>query len=120
MADIQRELYVALTIDRGHRGPMLIASAAGGMDIEEVAATRPQDIHTEPIEPVLGLMPYQTRRLAAKLELTAAQVRPGDPGIERPVSHLYRIGLRPGGNQSADYHRRRPGGGVRRQAGSRG
>lgn len=87
LADIQRELYIALTIDRTHRGPVLIASAAGGMDIEEVAATRPQDIHTEPIAPVLGLMPYQTRRIAAQLNLTPAQSRPA----AQILNALYRI-----------------------------
>jgi succinyl-CoA synthetase beta subunit len=87
LADIKKELYVALTIDRCHRGPVMIVSAAGGMDIEEVAATRPEDIHTEPIEPVLGLMPFQTRRLARVLGL--------DPSVARPASQvmniLYRI-----------------------------
>ena len=87
LADIQRELYVALTIDRGFRGPVLLVSAAGGMDIEEVAATNPQDIHTEPIEPVLGLMPYQTRRLAARLNLEPAQARPAI----QVLNALYRI-----------------------------
>ena len=87
LADIRRELYVALTIDRGHRGPVLIVSAAGGMDIEEVAATRPEDIHTEPIEPVLGLMPYQTRRLTARLNLEPSQARPA----AQVLNALYRI-----------------------------
>lgn len=87
LADIRRELYVALTIDRGRRGPVLIVSAAGGMDIEEVAATRPEDIHTEPIEPVLGLMPYQTRRLTARLNLEPSQARPA----AQVLNALYRI-----------------------------
>ena len=87
LADIRRELYVALTIDRGFRGPVLLVSAAGGMDIEEVAATNPQDIHTEPIEPVLGLMPYQTRRLAARLNLEPAQARQAI----QVLNALYRI-----------------------------
>ena len=87
LADIRRELYVALTIDRGHRGPVLIVSAAGGMDIEEVAATRPEDIHTEPIEPVLGLMPYQTRRLTDRLNLEPSQARPA----AQVLNALYRI-----------------------------
>ncbi len=87
LADIRQELYLAITIDRGFRGPVMLASAAGGMDIEEVAATRPQDIHTEPIEPVLGLMPYQTRRVIARLKLA--------PSLHRPAAQLmtalYRI-----------------------------
>ena len=70
LADIDRELYLAITIDRDFRGPIMMASSAGGMDIEEVAATRPQDIYMEPLSPILGLMPFQTRRLTAKLGLT--------------------------------------------------
>ena len=87
LADIKKELYVALTIDRGFRGPVMIASASGGMDIEEVAATSPEDIHTEPIEPVLGLMPYQARRVTARLGLEGAQARPAT----QVLNALYRI-----------------------------
>jgi succinyl-CoA synthetase beta subunit len=87
LADIKKEMYIALTIDRGHRGPVMIVSASGGMDIEEVAATSPEAIYTEPIEPVLGLMPFQTRRLARVLGL--------NPSVARPASQvmnaLYRI-----------------------------
>ena len=87
LADIKKELYVALTIDRGFRGPVMIASASGGMDIEEVAATSPQDIHTEPIEPVLGLMPYQARRVVSRLGLDGAPARPA----AQVLNALYRI-----------------------------
>jgi succinyl-CoA synthetase beta subunit len=87
LADIKQELYVALTIDRGHRGPVMIASAAGGMDIEEVAAANPENIHTEPIEPVLGLMPYQARRVISRLRLDSAQARPA----AQAFNALYRI-----------------------------
>ena len=75
LADIKQELYVALTIDRGFRAPVMIVSAAGGMDIEEVVDSRPQDIHTEPIEPILGLMPFQTRRLVEKLGIKPPAAR---------------------------------------------
>ena len=64
---IDRELYLAVTLDRALAMPVLLASRAGGMDIEEVAATRPEHIHSEAIDPLLGLMPFQTRRLASKL-----------------------------------------------------
>ena len=87
LADIQKELYVALTIDRGFRGPVMIVSASGGMDIEEVAATSPDDIHTEPIEPVLGLMPYQTRRLVSRLGLEGTAAR----SATQVLNTLYRI-----------------------------
>ena len=75
LADIARELYLAITIDRVARSPVLLASPAGGMDIEEVAATRPQDIHNEVIDPVMGFMPFQARRLAAKLGLKGSQAQ---------------------------------------------
>ena len=80
LADISQELYLALTVDRVERVPVMLASASGGMDIEGVAAANPGDIHTEPIDPVLGFMPYQARRLATRLGLdpsltgTAAQI----------------------------------------------
>ena len=75
LADIARELYLAITIDRVARSPVLLASPAGGMDIEEVAATRPEDIHNEVIDPVMGFMPFQARRLTAKLGLEGSQAQ---------------------------------------------
>ncbi len=87
LAEIKKELYVALTIDRGFRGPVMIASASGGMDIEEVAASSPESIHTEPIEPVLGLMPFQARRVISRLGLEAGQAR----AASQALTALYRI-----------------------------
>ena len=72
LADISQELYFALTIDRVEREPVMLVSSSGGMDIEEVAATEPENIHNEPIDPVLGLMPYQSRRLARQLGLDSS------------------------------------------------
>jgi len=66
---IARELYLALTLDRGSEGFAIIASTEGGMDIEEVAARTPQAIHTQLVDPNLGLRPYQSRKLAHALEL---------------------------------------------------
>ena len=74
-AAIAREIYLAITIDRIHRRPVIIASASGGVDIEETAASNPQAITTEAIDPVLGLMPFQIRRLTARLELDSALAR---------------------------------------------
>jgi len=87
LADIKQELYVALTIDRGHRGPALLVSTQGGMDIEEVAANNPEDIHTEPIDPLSGLMPFQTRRLVRKLGLDQAVASEA----AKVLSALYRV-----------------------------
>jgi succinyl-CoA synthetase beta subunit len=87
LADIKQELYVALTIDRSHRGPAMLVSTKGGMDIEEVAANNPEDIHTEPIDPLSGLMPFQTRRLVRKLGLDQDVAREA----AEVLSALYRV-----------------------------
>ncbi len=87
LADISSEMYVALTMDRNHRAPVLIASAAGGMSIEETAATNPDAIVTEVVEPGLGLMPYQCRRVAARLGMSGTTARQGAD----IVAALYRI-----------------------------
>jgi len=73
--DIDKEYYLAMTIDRGTGAPVLIASAEGGMDIEEVAATKPEAIRREVIHPSLGLRPFQARKLAYALGFTGTQVR---------------------------------------------
>ncbi len=74
--DIERELYLSITTDGGRRRPVVIASAAGGMEIEEVAQTEPEKVLTEPIDPAIGVQPFQGRRLAAGLGLPPAQTRP--------------------------------------------
>ncbi len=74
--DIERELYLSITTDGGRRRPVVIASAAGGMEIEEVAHTSPEKVLTEPIDPAIGFQPFQGRKLAEALGLPAAQVRP--------------------------------------------
>ncbi len=76
LADIRQELYLAITIDRVFQGPVLLASASGGMEIEEVAATNPQAIHTEPVDPLLGFMPFQARRLVSNLGLAPSLLLP--------------------------------------------
>ena len=75
--DIARELYASLVVDRSSGRPILIASAAGGMDIEEVAATTPEQILTETVDPAMGLQPFQARRLALGLGLTGGVFRQG-------------------------------------------
>ena len=87
LADIKQELYVALTIDRDHHGPAMLVSTKGGMDIEEVAANNPEDIHTEPIDPLSGLMPFQTRRLVRILGLDHAVASEA----AKVLSALYRV-----------------------------
>jgi succinyl-CoA synthetase beta subunit len=72
-AQIAHELYLGAVVDRGSRRVTFMASRAGGMDIEEVAATTPEKIFTATIDPVLGLQDYQTRLLGFSLELDDAQ-----------------------------------------------
>ena len=68
-SDIDRELYLSLLVDRGRRRIAIMASAAGGMDIEEVAATEPDRIITEFVDPAAGLQPFQARRIGFALGL---------------------------------------------------
>ena len=70
-ASVARELYLAITVDRISRGPVVIASAAGGMEIEEVAETQPDKIAREGVDIAVGLQPFQARRLARTLGLEA-------------------------------------------------
>ena len=74
--DIERELYVGIVTDGAARGPVVMVSEAGGMDIEEVAETTPDKIIRVPIDPGLGLQPYQGRKIAYGLGMGPAQVRP--------------------------------------------
>src|SRR5258707_138469 len=67
--DIKRELYLGLLVDRASGLPVFMASAAGGMEIEEVAKENPEAILREPIQPVVGLQPFQARKIAFGLGL---------------------------------------------------
>jgi succinyl-CoA synthetase beta subunit len=66
---IKKEFYVAVLLDRAVSRPVVMASTEGGMDIEEVAARTPEKILRETIDPAVGKMPYQARKLAAALGL---------------------------------------------------
>ena len=68
---IEREFYLSLLVDRSRRRIAIMASAAGGTDIEEVAATAPDRIVTELIDPAAGLQPFQVRRIGFALGLDA-------------------------------------------------
>ncbi|MBD3174756.1 MAG: ADP-forming succinate--CoA ligase subunit beta [Armatimonadia bacterium] len=57
-ADIDRELYLSIALDRSIRAPLMLGSAMGGVDIEEVAKTQPEAIERVPIDPEFGLRPY--------------------------------------------------------------
>lgn len=74
-ADIVTESYVGIIIDRAQKKPVIMVSAAGGVDIEEVAAKTPEKIHKFAVDPVYGLRAYQARDLAAKLYTDINQIR---------------------------------------------
>ena len=73
--DIASELYLGLLIDRAAQRPLMMASAAGGMDIEQVAAQTPELIHKVHIDPGIGLAAFQARRLAYAVGLTGPVAR---------------------------------------------
>jgi len=74
-SDIKRELYLSLLVDRSQERVVFMASADGGMDIEEVAAKTPERIITIAVDPAAGLMPYQTRLMGFKLGLEGDQLK---------------------------------------------
>jgi succinyl-CoA synthetase beta subunit len=71
---IEKELYLGILVDRGEGKPVFMASAAGGMDIEQVAAERPEAILKQYIDPGLGLEPFQARKIAFALGLKGTQL----------------------------------------------
>ncbi|TJY63024.1 ADP-forming succinate--CoA ligase subunit beta [Sinimarinibacterium sp. CAU 1509] len=84
---IARELYVSALVDRSRERIVFMASAAGGMDIEEVAATTPEKIKHIYVEPSAGLQPYQARQLGFFMDLNKAQV----DQFTKILMGLYRI-----------------------------
>jgi len=84
---IERELYLGVVIDNAAGMVVIMASEAGGMDIEEIAATSPDKILKAHIDPALGIHPYRARRLAFDLNLAPAQIRPAT----EIISNLYKL-----------------------------
>jgi succinyl-CoA synthetase beta subunit len=76
--DIARELYLGIVVDRSVAGPVLIASPAGGVNIEEVAAKTPELIFKEAFHPDSGLQAFQVRKLCKRLDLAGPSVRSAD------------------------------------------
>ena len=86
-SDIERELYLSLLVDRSSERVAIVASAAGGMDIEEVARTAPEQIFTVTLHPAAGLLGHQSRRIAFGLGLDASQ----SASLGRILSNLVRL-----------------------------
>jgi succinyl-CoA synthetase beta subunit len=85
--DIARELYLSIVIDSSQRMPVIMASEAGGVDIEEVASKTPEKILKAHVDPMTGFQPFLGRRLAFGLNLEAEQVRLAG----QLIGNLYRV-----------------------------
>jgi succinyl-CoA synthetase beta subunit len=86
-SEIERELYLAIVVDSASRSPVIIASQAGGMEIEEVAEANPEMLLREVVNPTVGFQPYQGRRLGYALGLPNELIRP----MADLVTNLYGI-----------------------------
>lgn len=89
LADIASEIYLGMLVDRSSKRIAIIASSAGGMDIEEVAATTPEKIINTIIDPVLGVQNFQTNRIGYVLGLDKNQQKQ----LNHIVKSLYRLFL---------------------------
>jgi succinyl-CoA synthetase beta subunit len=87
--DIKRELYLSILVDRAAEAPVILASASGGMEIEEVAKEHPEAILREVISPAAGLQSYQVRKIVFGLGLPAEMVKVAEPFFQS----LYRAFL---------------------------
>jgi succinyl-CoA synthetase beta subunit len=85
-ADIAREIYSAVLLDRATAAPVIVASNEGGVEIEAVAAKSPEKIIREPIDPLAGLQPFQTRKLAKQLGFESSQLK----SVSKLFEGLYR------------------------------
>jgi len=85
-ADIAREIYFAVLLDRATATPVIVASTEGGVEIEAVAAKSPEKIIREPINPLAGLQAFQTRKLAKQLGFESLQLK----NASRLFEGLYR------------------------------
>ena len=83
---IKKELYLAITIDRSLQTPMLIASAEGGVEIEEVAKKSPGKIIKEPIDLLFGIHQFQVRRIASQLGISGISTA----GLNNLITSLFR------------------------------
>ncbi len=75
-ADIEREVYFAVLLDRATSAPLIVASTEGGVEIETVAEKSPEKIMREPVDPLAGLQPFQTRKLAKQLGFKSNEIKP--------------------------------------------
>src|SRR6266566_3378883 len=74
-AQIAREIYFAILLDRATAAPLIVASTEGGVEIEAVAAKSPEKIIREAIDPLAGIQPFQARKLAKQLGFESSQLK---------------------------------------------
>ena len=74
-AQIAREIYFAILLDRATAAPLIVASTEGGVEIETVAVRSPEKIIRESVDPLAGLQPFQTRKLAKQLSFESSQLK---------------------------------------------
>ena len=91
-AEIATESYVGILVDRASQRPLLIVSAAGGIDIEEVAARTPERIHRLAVDPRYGLLPHQALGLGLKLYRSISQARAAADIMQRLYTAVYAVG----------------------------
>ncbi|MBI3772554.1 MAG: ADP-forming succinate--CoA ligase subunit beta [Gammaproteobacteria bacterium] len=87
LCDIAKELYVSLMVDRSSERVVIMASAMGGMDIEEVAAKQPEALIKIVVDPVVGLMPYQCRQISFGMGLPVELAGP----MTKLLTGLYKM-----------------------------
>jgi succinyl-CoA synthetase beta subunit len=85
--DIEQELYLGALVDRSHKSVVFMGSAAGGVDIEQVAEETPEQIITAAVDPAAGFMPYQARQIGFRMGLNAKQVGQ----LTKIMAGLYRL-----------------------------
>ena len=85
--DIEQELYLGALVDRAHKAVVFMGSAAGGVDIEQVAAETPDQIHTAVVDIAAGFQPYQARQIGFAMGLNPKQVGQ----LTRIMSGLYKL-----------------------------
>ena len=105
---IEKELYLGIVIDRDEARPVFMASAAGGMEIEQVAAENPDAILKEHIDPGMGLEAFQARKLAFGLGLKPPQINDAVRFMTGAVSSISGDRLFVDGDQSVRQLQRRP------------
>ena len=113
-ADIKKELYVGMVVDRATQRVCLMASSEGGMDIEEVAEHTPEKIHKVFIDPMAGLTDADADDVSRKIGVPEASI----PQARKLLQGLYKAFDEcdcAGRNQPDDLHRRRQGAGAGRQ-----